>query len=71
VNWGSWKDDGLSFSSEDGSGGRGALYRQATTILAGHRVASRVDSSRLTTGFTVLLIAVAGYSLARSLPGLV
>jgi uncharacterized membrane protein YfcA len=40
-------------------------------VLAGHRVASRVDPSRLTTGFTVLLIAVAGYSLARSLPGLV
>jgi hypothetical protein len=31
----------------------------------------RVDPSRLTTAFTVLLIAVAGYSLARSLPGLV
>ena len=40
-------------------------------VLAGHRVASRVDPSRLTTAFTVLLIAVAGYSLARSLPGLV
>jgi uncharacterized membrane protein YfcA len=40
-------------------------------VLAGQRVASRVDPSRLTTGFTVLLIAVAGYSLARSLPGLV
>jgi hypothetical protein len=40
-------------------------------VLAGHRVASRVDPSRLTIGFTVLLIAVAGYSLARSLPGLV
>ena len=43
----------------------------AARLLAGHRVASRVDPSRLTTGFTVLLIAVAGYSLARSLPGLV
>ena len=40
-------------------------------VLAGHRVASRVDPSRLTTAFTVLLIAVAAYSLARSLPGLV
>jgi uncharacterized membrane protein YfcA len=39
--------------------------------LAGNRVASRVDASRLTTAFTVLLIAVAAYSLARSLPGLV
>jgi len=39
--------------------------------LAGNRVASRVDPSRLTTAFTVLLIAVAAYSLIRSLPGLV
>jgi uncharacterized protein len=39
-------------------------------VLAGNRVASRVDASRLTTAFAVLLIAVAGYSLARSLPGL-
>jgi uncharacterized membrane protein YfcA len=39
--------------------------------LAGNRVASRVDASRLTTAFTVLLIAVAAYSLTRSLPGLV
>ena len=39
--------------------------------LAGNRVASRVDASRLTAAFTVLLIAVAAYSLARSLPGLV
>ncbi len=38
--------------------------------LAGNRVASRVDASRLTAAFTVLLIAVAAYSLARSLPGL-
>ena len=40
-------------------------------VLAGHRVASRVDPSRLGTAFTILLIAVAAYSLARSLPGLV
>jgi uncharacterized membrane protein YfcA len=39
--------------------------------LAGNRVASCVDASRLTAAFTVLLIAVAAYSLARSLPGLV
>jgi len=39
--------------------------------LAGNRVASRVDASRLTAAFTVLLIAVAAYSLTRSLPGLV
>jgi uncharacterized membrane protein YfcA len=38
--------------------------------LAGNRVASRVDASRLTTAFTILLIAVAAYSLTRSLPGL-
>lgn len=39
--------------------------------LAGNRVASRVDAARLTAAFTVLLIAVAIYSLCRSLPGLV
>jgi len=39
--------------------------------LVGNRVASRIDASRLTTAFTGLLIAVAAYSLARSLPGLV
>jgi uncharacterized protein len=39
--------------------------------LAGNRVASRVDASRLSAAFTVLLVAVAAYSLSRSLPGLV
>jgi len=39
--------------------------------LAGNRVASRVEASRLSTAFTILLIAVAAYSLIRSLPGLV
>ncbi len=39
--------------------------------LAGNRVASRVDASRLTAAFTILLVAVAAYSLIRSLPGLV
>jgi uncharacterized protein len=39
--------------------------------LAGNRVASRVDASRLTTAFAVLLVAVAAYSVARSLPRLV
>jgi uncharacterized protein len=39
--------------------------------LAGNCVASRLDASRLTAAFTVLLIAVAAYSLTRSLPGLV
>jgi uncharacterized protein len=40
-------------------------------VLAGNRVASRVDASRLITAFTVLLIAVAACLLSRSLPGLV
>ncbi len=39
--------------------------------LAGNRVASQVDASRLTAAFTILLVAVAAYSLTRSLPGLV
>jgi uncharacterized membrane protein YfcA len=39
--------------------------------LAGNRAASRVDASRLSIAFTVLLNAVAAYSLARSLPRLV
>jgi uncharacterized protein len=38
--------------------------------LAGNRVASRVSASRLTAAFTVLLIAVAAYTLSRSLPAL-
>jgi uncharacterized protein len=38
--------------------------------VAGNRVASRVSASRLTAAFTALLIAVAGYTLARSLPSL-
>lgn len=40
-------------------------------VLAGNRVASRLDASRLTIAFTVLLIAVAAYLLSRSLPELV
>jgi uncharacterized protein len=39
--------------------------------LAGNRVTSRVDASRLTAAFAVLLVAVAACSLIRSLPGLV
>ncbi len=39
--------------------------------LAGNRVASRVDAARLTAAFTVLLTAVAAYSLCRSVRGLV
>ena len=38
--------------------------------LAGNRVASRVDASRLTAAFGVLLIAVAACWLVRSLPQL-
>lgn len=38
--------------------------------VGGNRVASRVSPSRLTVAFTVLLFAVAAYTLARSLPGL-
>ncbi len=38
--------------------------------LAGNRIASRVSASRLTAAFTGLLIAVAVYSLCRSLPAL-
>ncbi len=39
--------------------------------LAGNRIAFRVDASRLTAAFTVLLVAVVAYSLCRSVPGLV
>lgn len=41
-----------------------------TGTLAGNRVASRVSASRLTAAFTLLLVAVAAYTLARSLPAL-
>jgi uncharacterized protein len=41
-----------------------------TGTLAGNRVASRVSASRLTAAFTLLLVAVAAYTLARSLPPL-
>jgi uncharacterized protein len=40
-------------------------------VLAGNRVASWVDASRLNAAFTILLIAVAAYWLIRGLPGLV
>jgi hypothetical protein len=39
--------------------------------FAGNQAASRVDATRLTAAFSVLLAAVAVYSLGRSLPGLV
>jgi len=41
-----------------------------TGTLGGNRVASRVSASRLTTAFTILLLAVAVYTLARSVPAL-
>lgn len=36
--------------------------------LGGNRVVSRVSAAKLTAAFTVLLIAVAAYTLSRSLP---
>ena len=36
--------------------------------LGGNRVAARVSASKLTAAFTVLLVAVAAYTLSRSLP---
>ncbi len=39
--------------------------------LGGNRIASRVSTSRLTAAFTVLLVAVAVYTLSRSLPALI
>ena len=41
-----------------------------TGTLAGNRVASRVSAARLTAAFTLLLVVVAAYTLARSLPAL-
>jgi len=38
--------------------------------LAGTRLAGRVSPERLSAAFTLLIIAVAGYTLARSLPSL-
>ncbi len=38
--------------------------------LIGNRVASRVDATKLATAFSVLLVAVAVYTLARSMPHL-
>ncbi len=39
--------------------------------VAGNRVASKVDAAKLTVAFTVLLVAVAVYTAARSVPHLV
>ncbi|MGD0376373.1 MAG: hypothetical protein ABSB01_17540 [Streptosporangiaceae bacterium] len=41
-----------------------------TGALAGRGVAGRVSPRRLSAAFTVLIIIVAGYTLARSLPRL-
>lgn len=41
-----------------------------TGVLAGGRLAGRASPQRLNAAFTVLIVAVAGYTLARSLPGL-
>jgi uncharacterized protein len=38
--------------------------------LAGARLAGRVNPQRLSAAFTLLIVVVAGYTLARSLPGL-
>jgi len=43
----------------------------AAGALAGGRVAGRVSPRRLTAAFTVLVVLVGGYTLARSLPALV
>jgi uncharacterized membrane protein YfcA len=39
--------------------------------LAGTRLALRVDTARLTTGFTVLVLGVAAYTAVRALPALI
>jgi len=51
------------------TGGMIAHWR-AGRVRLGPGIASRVGASRLTAAFTVPLIAVAAYSLARSLSGL-
>jgi uncharacterized membrane protein YfcA len=39
-------------------------------VLAGGRLAGRASPQRLSAAFTVLIVAVAGYTLTRSLPAL-
>ena len=36
--------------------------------LGGNRVASRVSAAKLSAAFTVLLVAIAAYTLSRSVP---
>ena len=45
--------------------------RDLAGALAGNRIASRVDASRLTAAIAMLLVAVAICSLRRTVPGLV
>ena len=42
----------------------------ALAAVAGARIADRVDTRRLSGAFTVLVLAVAGYTAARALPAL-
>jgi uncharacterized membrane protein YfcA len=42
----------------------------AAGVLAGGRLAGRASPQRLNLAFTVLVVAVAGYTLARGLPAL-
>ena len=39
--------------------------------ITGHRIASKVDANKLTIAFTVLLVTIAVYTAARSLPHLI
>ena len=50
-----------------------AVFTGAAIVgsFAGNRVASKVDAARLTLAFTLLLVAVAGYTAVRSIPHLV
>ena len=45
--------------------------RRHCWFIRGHRVASRVDAGKLTVAFTGLLVLVAGYTAARSIPHLI
>lgn len=44
-----------------------ALERPVAGALAGGRLAGRASPQRLSAAFTVLIVIVAGYTLARSL----
>ncbi|MGO8730530.1 MAG: hypothetical protein ACLQK8_28290 [Streptosporangiaceae bacterium] len=52
-------------------GGQGPReYGQSRGRRSQGCLAGRIDPRRLTAAFTVLIVAVAGYTLTRSLPGL-